>query len=237
MTGWTAKRFWDAAHVVEIEGGHTVHLDARPVRTPGKLPLIVPTKEMAHAIAAEWDAQDGVINPLSMPVTRAANSAIEKVTPQRAAVVAELAGYGGSDLICYRAVSPEGLIAKQAAAWDPWLAWVANAFDAPLIQGQGVMPIAQPPESLARLHARVDMFDAFQLAGFHDLVAISGSLVLALAVTQGKLDPHEAWTLSRIDEDWQIAEWGADEEAAEQAELKQLAFIAAASFMKLSQMG
>ncbi len=234
MSDWAAKRFWDAASVETATGGFTVHLDGRPVRTPGKSPLIVPTHAMAAGIAAEWDAQDGVIDPNSMPITRAANSAIEKVAPQMDAVVTELSGYGKSDLICYRATGPDALIEQQAAAWDPWLAWVANALDAPLVATQGVMPVAQPAPSLRRLRAEVAKLDHFQLAGFHDLVAISGSLVLSLAVTHGKLDADTAWDLSRVDEVWQISQWGADEEAAAHAALKRQGFLNGARFFELS---
>lgn len=233
MSDWAAKRFWDAASVVDVKGGYTVHLDARPLRTPGKSALIVPTVAMAKAIAAEWDAQSGKIDPHTMPVTRAANSAIEKVAPQRTAVVDELTGYGASDLICYRATDPDGLVAQQKAKWDPWLFWAANILDAPLVTTQGVMPVAQPEPSLAKLRSVVESYDAFQLAGFHDLVAISGSLVLALAVTHGKLSPQAAWDMSRVDELWQIAEWGEDEEAAEHAALKCQGFLNGARFFQL----
>ncbi len=233
MSEWKARRFWKRAFVEPVDGGFQVLLDARPVRTPFKSPLVLPTEPLAALIAKEWDAQEGEINPLSMPTTRAANSAIDKVAVQKDAVVAELAGYGASDLICYRATHPEGLIARQSEAWDPWLAWTANALDAPLITTQGVMPIAQPAESLARLTSMIAEMDNFRLTGFHDLVAISGSLILAFAVVHSKLLPTEAWHLSRVDEDWQISEWGPDDEATAQAEAKQAAFCDAARFFQL----
>ncbi len=233
MSDWAAKRFWDVASIVSADDGFTVHLDSRPLRTPGKSALIVPTQAMAAGIAAEWDAQTGKIDPNTMPITRAANSAIEKVAPQKDAVVAELAGYGKSDLICYRATGPDALIAQQAEAWDPWLAWAANALDAPLVTTQGVMPVLQPEASVARLRTEVANLDHFQLAGFHDLVAISGSLVLSLAVTSGKLAASEAWKLSRVDELWQIAQWGEDEEATAHAALKEEGFLNAARFFEL----
>ena len=234
MTEWKAKRFWTSASVTETEGGFGVLLDARSVKTPSKAPLTVPTRNMAQAIAAEWDAQSEVIDPLTMPVTRGANAAIDKVAPMRAEVIEELSGFGGTDLLCYRADAPEELRAKQADAWDPWLAWSANALDAPLLTGQGVMHVEQPAHSLARLAAEVGRFDNFQLAGLHDLVALSGSLVLALAVTYDKLAAEEAWRLSRIDEDWQISQWGEDEEAEAVARKKAEAFGNAARFFRLS---
>ena len=233
MSDWAPKRFWKTATAEATEGGFTVALDGRAVRTPAKAPLVVPTHAMAAALAAEWDAQDGKVDPGTMPVTRMANSAIDKVAVQKPAVVAMLAEYGGSDLLCYRATHPAGLIEKQAESWDPWLAWAANALDAPLVTVSGVMPVAQPAASLSRLHDRLAAFDPFALAAVHDFVAITGSLVLGLAMADGKLSATAAFPLSRIDEDWQIAAWGEDEEAAELAARKRADLIAAETFFRL----
>ena len=233
MSGWTARKFWTTASAVPVEGGFTVHLDARPVRTPLKAPLILPTLGLAEAVAAEWQAQEGTVKPETMPFTRTANSAIDKVATQQAEVVDMLAAYGDSDLLCYRAEGPADLVERQATAWDPLLDWAANALEAPLIATAGVMHIDQAAESLETLHAQVALLTSFQLSAFHDLVAISGSLVLALAVTKGKLTAEEAWHLSRIDEDWQISLWGEDEEAAEVAALKREAFLQADRFYGL----
>ena len=235
MTDWAPKRFWTQAEAVPRDAGFTVELDGRPVKTPYKSALIVPTRAMAEAIAAEWQAQTDLIDPTTMPATRAANSAIDKVAAQHADVVDLLAAYGENDLLCYRAAQPEALVAAQSAAWDPWLAWAAQALDAPLRVTVGVMPVDQPAESLARLRARVAGFDNFELTGFHDLVQLSGSLVLAFAVAMGKLTAAEAWSLSRIDEDFQISQWGDDAEAAEVAAIKRQAFIDAHAFMLMSR--
>lgn len=221
MSGWVPNRFWKEAQVDRVDGGFAVRLDGRPVRTPAKTPLVVPTLAMAEAIAAEWDAQEGAVKPLTMPVTRSANAALDKVAVQFAEVAGSIAAYGGSDLLCYRAPGPEGLIARQAEAWNPLLDWAATALDAPLIVTVGVVPVPQPEASLAHLSARVSAFTAFELTALHDLVAISGSLVLGLAVTDGRLDPDDAWTLSRIDETWQADLWGRDEDA-EAIEAKRL---------------
>jgi len=234
MSDWKAKRFWKAATPVARDGGWAVDLDGRAVKTPAKAALIVPTEPMAKAIAAEWDAQVDQIDPRTMPVTRGANAAIDKVSVMMREVVDELAGYGGTDLLCYRATTPAELRQQQADQWDPWLIWSAQALDAPLNTGDGVMHVAQPPESLARLRGEVARLDAFSLAGLHDLVALSGSLVLALAVTKGKLTPQEAWTLSRLDELWQNAQWGADDDAEAVAALKQQSFVDAARFFEMS---
>lgn len=231
--GWAAKRFWKAATVAEAPGGWTVHLDARPLRTPAKAPLIVPSAALAAAIAAEWDAQDKIVDPRSMPLTRAANAAIDKVAPQFDEVAELIAAYGGTDLLCYRAPEPPELIARQAEGWDPLLSWAAETLGAPLAFGQGVVHVPQPEASLAALTARVRACTNFELAALHDLVGMSGSLILGLAVALGRLDPDTAWRLSRIDEDWQAEQWGVDEEAAEQVAHKQRAFLDADRFWRL----
>lgn len=233
MTAWSARRFWTEA-VVRPEGaGFAVLLDARPVRTPLRTPLILPTEALAHAVAAEWQAQEGKVKPETMPFTRTANSAIDKVAPQFDAVAEMLAGYGGTDLLCYRATEPEGLIVRQTAAWDPLLDWAARDLGAPLRATAGVMFIQQPEASLAALRAAVRALSPFQLAAFHDLVAMSGSLVLAFAVVRGHLTAGAGWTLSRIDEDWQIEAWGEDEESAETTALKRATFLQADRFYAL----
>lgn len=214
MSAWKAKRFWTSAAAEPCEGGFAVTLDGRAVKTPAKQPLILPTLAMAQAVAAEWDAQEGLIRPDTMPVTRAANSAIDKIGAQFAEVAELLIAYGDTDLLCYRAEGPEGLVARQAAGWDPLLDWAEAELQTPLAATAGVMHIPQPGGSLMRLGDLVRGFTAFELAAFHDLVAITGSLVLGLAVTRGRLGVEEAWTLSRIDESWQAEIWGEDEEAA-----------------------
>lgn len=230
MSQWRVKRFWTAASAHAVPGGYEVRLDARSVKTPGKHPLILPTEALAQAIAAEWDAQTGQINPAQMPMTRFANSAIEKVAPQFTAVVGELASYGASDLLCYRATEPQALADRQAKGWDPILGWAAQTFAAPLTVTHGVMPVPQPDASLTALTAAVAALTSFQLVALHDLVAISGSLVLGLAVARGRLNPAEAFDLSRIDEHWQAELWGRDDDAAETEARKRADFTAAARF-------
>lgn len=230
---WAAKRFWKTAGVLAVDGGFGVALDDRAVKTPSKSALIVPTRAMAEAIATEWDAQTGKIKPETMPCTRSANSAIDKVAPQFAEVAAMIASYGGSDLLCYRATFPTELIARQAAAWDPVLDWAAETLGARLTPTQGVMPVPQAEPALAALSARVHRLTPFQLAAVHDLVAISGSLVLGLAVAEGHLTAKAAFALSRLDEAWQVEHWGADEEAAESDGLREAAMTHAGRFFSL----
>lgn len=233
MSGWKAKRFWKAATTEACDGGFTVRLDGRPVKTPAKSLLVVPTQAMAEAIAAEWDEQQGVIRPDTMPITRFANSAIDKVGPLFDAVVDEVSGFGGSDLLCYRAETPMELVARQATDWDPLLDWIKQAIDAPLNVTAGVIPIAQPEDSLNRLRSLVAEEDRFRLAALHDLVAITGSLILGLAVARGRLSADQAFQISRIDEHWQAELWGEDEEAAEIEALKRKAIAEAERFYKL----
>lgn len=234
MAGWAAKRFWKEAAVVEVPGGFAVALDGRHVKTPGKLALVMPTREMAAAVAAEWDAQQGEIRPSSMPLTRYANSAVEKVSAQFEAVVEVVAAYGGSDLLCYRAGEPPALVQRQAAGWDPLLDWADKALGARLTVTSGLMPVGQPGESLDALTAAVRAHTPFQLSALHDLVAITGSLVLGLAVARGRLSPEDAFDLSRIDEHFQAEIWGRDEEAAEVEALKRRDLAVAGQFFRYS---
>ncbi len=233
MSNWKPKRFWKEATVVEADGGYTVQLDGRAVKTPAKAPLIVPTRAMAEAIAAEWQAQEKDVDPRTMPVTRSANAAIDKVTVQKAEVCQMLADYGGHDLLCYRALGPQELVERQVAGWDPVLDWATARLEAPLASGQGVMHVEQPDESLANLAAQFDRLDSFGVAALHDLVTISGSLVLALAVRHRHLSAEEAWALSRIDEEFQIEQWGPDEEAEAAAATKRQAFLDAAGILEM----
>lgn len=233
MSEWAAKRFWKNVTADKVEGGFAVHLDGRSVRTPLKTQVVVPTLAMAEAMKAEWAAQVDKIDPLSMPVTRAANAALDKVATQHAEVVDMLAAYGDSDLLCYRAESPAELVAKQAESWDPLVDWSATELRAPLQLRTGVMHMPQSTKTLEILHGHVSELDAFRLTAFHDLVAITGSLVLGLAVIRGRLDSAQAWDVSRIDEQWQIAQWGADDEAEAQAALKKRDLMRAEAFYLL----
>ena len=234
MSGWTARRFYTQAEVAPVGDAWEVRLDDKPIRTPGKSHLLVPTRALALAIAEEWQAQEDRIDPGTMPMTRFANSALDKVRPQHDEVARMLAGYGETDLLSHRADHPPELVARQGAAWDPWLDWLADRHGARLATGAGVMPVAQDPEALARLSAVVADRDPFALMALHDLVGLSGSLVLGLAMAEGVLPWQQGWDLSRIDEDWQIEQWGEDEEAADAARLKRRGLEDAARFGTLA---
>lgn len=214
MSEWKAKRFWKAADVAGEDDRWRVVLDGREVRTPAKAELVLPTEAMARAIAVEWDAQAEEIDPRSMPVTRMANSVIDRVIPHHAEVADMLAAYAETDLLCHRADSPEALAARQADGWDPILEWAADRYGARLEPTVGILLLEQPSGSLERLASVVNAHEPFRLAALHDLVTISGSLLLGLATANDRITVEEAWRLSRIDEDWQIEQWGDDEEAS-----------------------
>jgi chaperone required for assembly of F1-ATPase len=227
------KRFWHHVTIENAEGGYTIRLDARPVRTPAKAPCLLPTRPLAEAVAAEWAAVEGDVAPVAMPLTRAANSAIDRVTPEFNAVAAIIAAYGETDLICYRAPHPQELVQRQAQAWDPLAAWAARTLGAPMVLAEGTLHVAQPGASLARLDATVQAHTPWELTALHDLVTISGSLVIGLAVSHGHLDAATAWPVSRIDEDWNIEGWGADDEAAALTERRRADFTHAARLLDL----
>lgn len=230
MSEWQAKRFYTAVEAVPGEAGWEIHLDGRPVRTPGKSLLAFPTETLAGFARAEWDAQEGVIDPRMMPATRMGNSAIEKVRPQREAVIEHLMGYGETDLLCYRAKTPDALAERQDRVWTPWLDWAATEYEARLSVTTGVLPVVQPDEALARLRSEITPMTEFELTAFHDLVTLPGSLILGLAAARGAASSEALWQTARVDELWQIEQWGADEEAEEVNALRAEAFSNAVRF-------
>ncbi len=234
MSNWEAKRFWKSSTVDPLDGGFTVLLDGRPVRTPAKAHLVVPTTDMAQAIAGEWDAVEEKIDPTLMPVTRAANASIDKVSDQFDEVAEMIAAYGDSDLICYRAEGPDGLVRRQSEQWDPLITWSGSVLGAPLRPVTGVIHAPQDAQSLAALSKHVFAMTAFELAALHDLVSLSGSLVIGLAAARNWEPAHALWERSRVDELWQIEAWGHDEEASRVAEQKRESFLAAFRFYGMS---
>ena len=231
MAEWARKRFWSTVATEAIDEGYLVTLDGRPLRTPARQALAVPSLALAERIAAEWGGQPEVFDPATMPATRTANSAIDKVRGQQGEVAALVSSYGDSDLICYRATAPRELVAREAAAWDPLVAWADARFGARLTVWQGVMHHAQPPEALQALHQPVAAMSAFELAAFHDLVALSGSLVIGLAVREHLSAPELLWEAAQVDEAWQIEQWGEDAEASALTLGRNQAFLDAARFI------
>lgn len=228
-----AKRFWKSADITPLDGGFAITLDGRHMKTPAGKPFAAPSRPLAEAAAAEWNAQGENVRPTTMPVTRGINVAIDRVTPEHAAVAEVIAEYGATDMLCYRAAWPGPLAAREAEGWDPILDWVETRFGAPLIRVEGVVHVAQPDASIKALRAAVDAFDPFALTALHELVSIAGSLGLGLAVAEARLPAPEAWRLSRIDEDFQIEEWGEDDEAKALAARRHRDFLAADRFLTL----
>jgi len=233
MSTWTAKRFWKTAEAAQQEHGYAVRLDGRPVKTPAKASLIVPTRALADAIAREWDAQEETVNPNAMPMTRSANAAIDKVARQHAEVADMVADYGDTDLLCYRADAPSELVDRQAAEWTPYLEWARDRLKVHLVPISGVMYAPQPEASLDRLRAMVHEMDAFELTAFHDLVGMSGSLILGLAAARDLRPIEDIWNSACLDDIWQQEQWGEDAEAAQEAMRKRAAFFHAKAFLDL----
>lgn len=229
------KRFYKSVDITQLETGWAVALDGKPIKTPAKRPFAAPTKALAEAAAAEWDGQEGEIKPAAMPITKSVNTALDRTAPEYDAVADMVAEYGGSDLICYRADAPAELIARQAAAWDPLLDWSAANLNARLVTAVGVMHTLQPDEGQMALAAAVRQHDPFELTGLYDLVALSGSLIIGLAVAGGHMSPTEGWGASRVDHIWQEDQWGVDDDAAAQAAYKAEEFSQASRLIELAR--
>ena len=227
------KRFYKQASIAEDAGAYAILLDGRPVRTPARAPLAVPSQALAQAIAAEWDAQGEKIEPRSMPLTGLANAAIDRVAPDPGSFAAGLAMFGESDLLCYRADAPETLIARQAERWDPLLAWARRRYDIDFEVVAGIIHRAQPERTVEQLTKAVLARGAFELAALSPLVTIGGSLVIALALVEEAIDLDTAWVAATLDEAWQAEQWGEDLEAAKVLEARRQDFAAAYHFIQL----
>jgi chaperone required for assembly of F1-ATPase len=226
------KRFWQTA---SVGAGGAVLLDARPVRTPGRVPLALPTQALAEAVAAEWNAVGETLDPRAMPLTGLANAAIDRIAPDPASFVRDVARYGESDLLCYRADAPAELMALEAAAWDPLLGWAQARYDVHFTVASGIVHRPQPPATLARLHEAVAAHGPFALAALSSLVTTTGSLVIALALAEGAVEADAAWAAADLDAAWQRARWGEDALAAAALAERRAAYDAAVRFLTLQQ--
>ncbi|WP_165219713.1 ATP12 family chaperone protein [Affinirhizobium pseudoryzae] len=208
------KRFYEQASIAASDEGHGIHLDGRPVKTPAKRALVVPTKMLAEIICGEWQAQAEVIDPSTMPVTRLVNTAIDGVADDQAAVFEDIVKFSGSDMVCYRADSPAELVKRQAERWDPVLDWAASTHGARFILVEGIMPQDQPTEAIEALGRALRRYDTpLELAALHTITTLTGSALLTIAYADGFLEADEAWSLAHLDEDWTIEHWGTDLEA------------------------
>jgi chaperone required for assembly of F1-ATPase len=226
------RRFYATAAIASVAGGHAVQLESKPVRTPAGRVLAAPTAALALALAAEWDAQRDVIDPPRMPLTRLANAIIDGVSDRPDAVAAEIENYLGSDLVCYRASSPPGLVTRQAQHWDPILAWARDVLGAPLRAEVGVVHIAQDEDALARARATIPR-DPWRLGALSAATTLSGSALVALALARGRLSAEKAWEAAHVDEDWNMAQWGRDALALERRAFRFAEFEAAATVLRL----
>lgn len=208
-----AKRFWKSTTVAEVDDGFAIHLDGRVVKTPEGAVLTIPNQHLANSIRDEWDAQEETIDPATMPMFRFTVTAVDRVTPQREAVIDEISNYGSSDLLCYREADDQALARHQHNTWQPYLEWFAKAEGVSLICTDGLMPITQDAGACTTMRGIVARYDDFTLAGLHTLVTVSGSLVIGLAMATGEVTPETGGAAALLDDLWQQDKWGYDAEA------------------------
>ncbi|MBV8567144.1 MAG: ATPase [Methylobacteriaceae bacterium] len=228
------QRFYSEVGTAARGAAFVVTLDGKTARTPRRAPLALPTRVAAQALAAEWEAQGAAIDPATMPLTRLANSAIDGVACDIAAVQADIVKYAASDLLCYRAAEPRKLVAAQAAAWDGVLRWAREALAARFILSEGVIFVEQPASAIEAMRTSVASFgEPVRLACLHVMTTLTGSALLALAVARGHLSAEAAWTAAHVDEDFQMQRWGADREALERRSQRWQEMDAAARLLAL----
>jgi chaperone required for assembly of F1-ATPase len=225
------KRFYTDAGVGGADDGFTVTLDGKPIKTPSGRTVIVPVRALAEAIAAEWQAQGEFIEPLTMPVTRFANSVVQGVVDNVTAVSDDVAKYFGSDLLFYRAGDPEGLVAREAEHWDPIVFWARDTLGAHFMLAQGVMHVRQPDQALAAVRSALPA-DPWAIAALHLITTLTGSALLALALFHGAVDANQVWAAAHVDEDWNAEKWGIDEEVATRKAAKSVDFRAVTGILK-----
>jgi chaperone required for assembly of F1-ATPase len=228
------KRFYKEATAVEADGGWSILLDGRPVRTPARALLVLPTAALGNAVAQEWASQGEEIDPAAMTMTGIANAAIDHVMPDPAAFAAPIAAYGESDLTCYRADGPEPLVARQAEQWQPLIDWAQARYDVSLRVTSGIVHVPQPPETLIRLGEAVRALDPFLLAPLSTLVSMSGSLIIGLAAVERAFPLAQLWQAAELDELWQAEQWGDDDQALLRRAQRHEAFMAAAGFAEMA---
>ncbi|RUW71826.1 MULTISPECIES: ATP12 family chaperone protein [unclassified Mesorhizobium] len=227
------KRFYKAVSLAPVEEGFAVHLDGRPVRTPGKALLALPTEKAAALVAGEFDAQGEVIDPVTMPVMRLVNTAIDGVASDPQAVLEDILRFASSDLLCYRADGPQGLVDRQNQLWDPVIDWARGALGARFLLAEGIVHVEQPRETIAVLGAHLaQRNEPLRLAAIHVMTSLTGSALLAIAVDFGELDGETAWSAGHVDEDWQIEHWGQDAEAVARRSARKRDMMAAVSLLE-----
>jgi chaperone required for assembly of F1-ATPase len=226
------KRFYKSVAVTDQLG---IALDGRNVKTPLKALLVLPNRALAEAVAAEWEAQIEVINPHAMPLTKLANTAIDRAAAEKSKITAEILEFAGSDMVCYRAENPEGLVLRQTAHWDPIIAWARSELKASFATVSTITHKRQSDEALQALETHIAALDQFSFVAIHNLTTLSGSALLATMIAAGKISVDAAWLAANVDEDWQIATWGKDTEAMIRREGRLSEFLACAKFLNLAR--
>ena len=225
------KRFYNDVSVAPAPDGHAILLDGKPARTPANRPLMAPTPVLAQALADEWRAQDGVVDPAKMPLTRFANSIIDGVNDHLDAVTAEVEKYLRSDLLYYRAGEPRGLVERQTKHWDPVLAWARDMLGARFVFGEGVIHVAQPQAALEAASVAIPN-DPWRLGAVRTVMTLTGSALLALALSRSAVAPDDVWIAAHVDEDWNMEQWGRDELAMQRRAFRFAELQAAALVLK-----
>jgi chaperone required for assembly of F1-ATPase len=225
------KRFYGDVGVTGADGGFAITLDGKPIKSPSGRTVTVPVRAIADAIAEEWRAQQEHIDPLTMPLTRFANSVVESVVDRVQPVRDDVAKYFRSDLLCYRAGHPQALVEKEAAHWDPVLFWAADTLGAHFILGEGIMHVRQPDSAVEAVRAALPG-DPWSLAAVHVVTTLTGSALLALALIHGARDPDQVWEAAHVDEDWNRDQWGVDEEVAARRAAREVDFRAAVRILR-----
>ncbi|MDP1699858.1 MAG: ATP12 family protein [Aestuariivirga sp.] len=226
------KRFYKSVAVTDRLG---IALDGRTVKTPLKAALVLPTRPLADTVAAEWDAQVDVISPHAMPLTKLANTAIDRATTEKFKIAAEILEFAGSDMVCYRAEGPAGLVQRQTTHWDPIMAWAKADLNVGFETVNTVAHRRQSPAALQALEAHINSLDPFSFVAVHNLTALTGSALLAAMVATGEISADAAWLAANVDEDWQIATWGEDDEAMARRAGRLNEFSASVKFVCLAR--
>ena len=234
MSEWKSKRFWKNVQVASLEAGYFIKLDEKILKTPAKKQMVLPTETLAKKVASEWDQQAEEIDPTTMPFTKSANAALDKVSEQSEEVISLLVEYGETDLLYYRADSPPQLQERQNIGWGPIVKWAEYTFKVQINCGTGIVYIPQNEKLISETRRKINTLSIFELTAFYDMVSITGSLILGLAIINSRLSAEEAYQLSRIDEQWQLEQWGEDEEAQASSNLKNVAILHSEEFFALS---
>ncbi|WP_162914343.1 ATP12 family chaperone protein [Taklimakanibacter lacteus] len=235
MTEAPARRFYKTVAIAGTSPPYAVTLDQRSLRTPLKQALDLPTRPLAEAVAAEWEAQAEKIDPQSMPFTKLVNTALDRVASDRARIIREIVQFAGSDLVCYRAEKPQELVERQARGWQPVLDWARGTFGGEFVVTEGIVHIEQPEAALAAMRDYLDGKSPWALTALHNMTTLTGSALISAMACDGGILPAEAWLAAHIDEDWQIEQWGADEEASHRRQYRKREFDTCLRFSALSR--